>query len=353
MPIVPPRTAATLSRRAVGRLLLGAATLGAASGGRARAQGNTAIRFALDWRLEGPSAPFLIAQEKGYFGAEGLDVTIEAGNGARAMVQRMGAGQLDAGFGDVNALIRYRDENPSADLKAVMMVYDRPAFAVIGRKSRGITAEPASLEGKKIGAPAGDVSFAQWPLFKTLNKIDDSKIKLETVGFPVREPMLASGEIDAAFGFGASSYVSLKARGVPTDDIVLMWMADHGLELYGSTVMIGPKLLTERPEAVRGLVRAIMRGIRDAIVNPTFAAQLVVRRNEATQAEIERERLDMVIAQNMLTPHVKAHGFGGIDQERWGRALDQLALAAPFRDKARAGDAFSDAYLPPAGERMF
>lgn len=352
MPLASPASATALSRRAFGRLVAGAAAF-CASAGRARAQGNTAIRFSLDGRFEGPSAPFLIAQEKGYFGAEGLDVTIEAGTGPRSIIQRLAAGQQDAGFGDVNTLIRFRDENPSADLKAVMIVHDRPNFALVGRKSRGMTDEPSSLEGKKIGAPAGDASFAQWPIFRSLNKIDESKIRFETIGLAVREPMLASGELDAAFGPGASSYVSLKARGVPVEDIVLMWMADHGLALYGNAVIMPPKLIAERPDAVRGFLRAVLRGVREAVTNPGFAAQLVAKRNEGAQPEVVRERLDMTIEQNMLTPYVKAHGFGGIDPARWALALDQIGLAGPLRDKARAGDAFTGAFLPPADERMF
>lgn len=352
MPIAPLPLSPVLCRRGFGRLAVGAVAA-CAAGGAARAQGNTAIRFALDGRFDGASAPFLIAQEKGHFGAEGLDVTIEPGNGSRSVMQRLATGSEEAGLGDVNVLIRFRDENPSVDLKAVMIVHDRPGFAIIGRKSRGITAEPASLEGRKIGAPSGDASLAQWPVFKNLNKIDDSKIRLETVGYPVREPMLASGEIDAAFGFGPSSYIGLKARGVPAEDIVLMQMADHGLLLYGSAVIVSGKLAAEKPDAVRSLVRAVTRGLRDAAANPNFGGQLVARRNDDLQPEIEAEKLAMVIEKNVLTPYVRTHGFGGIDRERWSQALDQLALAGNFRDKARAGDAFSDAFLPPPGERMF
>lgn len=353
MPIVPPPRSPVLCRRGFGQLAVGAVAACIAGGGAARAQGNTPIRFALDRRFDGLAAPFLVAQDKGYFGAEGLDVTIEPGSGSRPMLQRLATGAQDAGFGDVNALIRFRDENPSADLTAVMIMHDRPGFALVGRKSRGITAEPVSLEGRKLGTASTDASFAQWPIFKSLNKIDDSKIKLEIVGLPVREPMLASGELDAAFGFGASTYVSLKGRGVPAEDIVLMDMADHGLVLYGSAVIVAAKFAAGKPDAVRGLVRAVMHGVRDTVTNPGASAQLVVRRNEDAQLEIEREKLGMVNERNVLTPYVRAHGLGGIDAERWSRALDQLTLAGSFRDKARAGDAFSEAFLPPAGERMF
>lgn len=346
---LPPRASVLLSRRA---FVAGAAACG--FGARpASAETVTPIRMLLSWRLEGLAGLFLAAQEKGYFRAEGLDVSFEAGSGARQTPARVAAGEFDAACGDVNALMRFRDANAGQDLKAVMMIHDRPPFAVIGRRSRGISAEPASLEDKKLGAPAADAAFAQWPLFKVLTRIDDSRIRLENIGFPVREPMLASGEVDAAFGFGPYSFAGLKARGVPAEDIVVMTMADHGVLLYGNAIMVSPKLATDKPEAVRGLLRALVRGVRDVAANPDLGVQAIMRRNENAQAEVERERLTLALAQNVLTPSVREHGLGGIDRVRWAAALEQSAQAQPFRDKARAGDAFTDAFLPAKDERLF
>src|SRR3954466_7259011 len=79
----------------------------------------TAVRFSLDWRFEGPAAPFTVALDKGYFKAEGLDVTIDPAAGSREAVTRVGSGAYDMGFGDVNFLARFRDENPGAGPKAV------------------------------------------------------------------------------------------------------------------------------------------------------------------------------------------------------------------------------------------
>ncbi len=70
----------------------------------------------------------------------------------------------EMGFGDINALIKFRDVHPETPIKAVFMVYNRPPFAVIGRKSRGIK-RPKDLEGKKLGAPPADGAYAQWPIF--------------------------------------------------------------------------------------------------------------------------------------------------------------------------------------------
>src|SRR5919205_3681003 len=107
----------------------------------------TPLRFSLDWRWEGPAAPFAVALDKGYFKAEGLDVTIEPAAGSREPVARVASGAYDIGFGDVNSLVRLREENPAAaGVRAVMMVHDRPPFAIVGRRSRGVTGEVASLK---------------------------------------------------------------------------------------------------------------------------------------------------------------------------------------------------------------
>lgn len=316
-----------------------------------RGQALTPVRFTLDWRFEGPSALFLMAAEKGYFRAEGLDVTIDTGNGSRESIPRVASGTYDLGFGDVNSLIRFRDENPTVDLKSVMMVYDRPPFSIVGRKSRGITTDVKSLEGKRFGAPAADAAFAQWPIFRTVNNLNESGMRFENVGFPVREPMLASGEVDAVFGFANSSYINLKARGVPDSDIVVLLMSDYGVELYGNVIMVSPRVLAERPQVVRGFIKALTRGIQDTVKDPAAGAALVIRRNDVARLEVETERLKMTIDQSIMTPWVRANGVGGIDRARWGRALDQIGLTFNFRDKARAGDAFVDTFLPPAAER--
>lgn len=315
------------------------------------ATAQTPLRFSLDWRWEGPAAPFAIAVDRGYFKAEGLDLAIDPAAGSREPITRIGAGTHDMGLGDVNSLIRLIGEKPGTEIKAVMMVYDRPPFAIVGRKSRGISTDVASLQGKTFGAPAGDAAYAQWPIFKAVNGIDDASMKFENVGLPIREPMLAQGEVDAVFGFAMSSYTSLKARGVPVEDIVMLPMSDYGVDLYGSAILVSPKFLAEKPEAVRGFLRAFLKGLRDAIKDPESAVDAVIKRNDMARKDVELERLGMMLKQNVMTPWVKENGFGGIDKERFAHAIDQIGLAVTYKEKPKVDDVFTEEFLPTAEQR--
>ena len=171
---------------------------------------------------------------------------IEPGNGSLEPINRVASGAYDIGFGDINTLIKFRDQKRGAPLKAVFMVYNKPPGAIVARKSRGITT-PKDLEGKKLGAPARDAAFAQWPIFVQTTGIDARKVTIVDVGFAAREPILASGQVDAITGFSFSSYFTLKDRGVPVDDIVVMLMGDYGLKLYSNAIIVNGKLRRKIP----------------------------------------------------------------------------------------------------------
>ncbi|WP_052340983.1 ABC transporter substrate-binding protein [Salinarimonas rosea] len=343
-----------LTRRSLIAAFAGGVALCGLAAAPAVAQEPTPLRFSLDWRFEGPSAPFLAALEKGYFEEEGLDVTIDAGGGSVESINRVASGPYDMAFGDFNSLIRYRSDPASVPVKAVAMVYNKPAFAIVGRASRGITEDLESLRGKTFGAPAADAAYAQWPIFKDVNEIDEAEweMRFENVGFPVREPMLAQGEVDAVFGFAMSSAINLAARGVPKDDIVVLNMGDYGVELYGNVIMAKPAFMEENPEAVAGFLRAFIRGLEDTIANPTEGAGYVVKYNDVARQEVEADRWRMTIENNILTDEVAQNGFGDVDPARYERALEQIDLTFDFQDRPALEDVFTSEFLPPKEERM-
>src|SRR5262249_2222405 len=155
----------------------------------------------------------MVGIDKGYYRNEGVSVAVDPAAEPNEPIAKVATGAYDMGIVDINLLVRYRDQNPGNPMKAVYMVYNKPAYAVVGRRSRGISTTPKSLDGKKLGAPAADISFSHWKLFAQLNDIDMSKVMIENVGFPVREPLLQNGQVDAITGYSYSILPMLKYRG--------------------------------------------------------------------------------------------------------------------------------------------
>ncbi|MBR9766554.1 MAG: ABC transporter substrate-binding protein [Rhodobacteraceae bacterium] len=329
--------------------LISAMALGASA---LAAQADTDINFALDWRYEGPAAGFLLAQDMGFFEEEGLNVTIDTGTGSVNTIPRVASGLYDMGFGDTNSLVKFLDEDPAQPVIAVGMVYDKPTFAIIGRKSLGITEDPKSVEGKTLGAPPPDGAFAQWPIFQEVAGIDASTVTIESIGFPVREPMLANGDVDGVFGFAFSVILNLKAQGTPDEDIVNILMADHGLELYGNAILANETFAAENPEAVTGFLRAVFRGFAAAIEDPAAGAAAVVERDGTLDITVEQERLQMAIDMNIATPWAAENGMGDIDPARLEASLEALSGPMSLSGEVTAEDVFDASFLPPVEDRM-
>src|SRR6187399_180984 len=103
--------------RIIGKFALAAAAIVIATGS-AGAQ-TMDLKFALDWQFEGPAAPYFVALDKGYYKAEGLNVTIDSGRGSVAGIARVAAGTYPLGFFDINSLVKFQDQNPDKKVQAV------------------------------------------------------------------------------------------------------------------------------------------------------------------------------------------------------------------------------------------
>jgi NitT/TauT family transport system substrate-binding protein len=305
------------------------------------------IPFTLDWKFEGPAATYFLAIDNGHFAAEDLSVEISPGQGSLDAIPKVATGAYPIGFADINSLVKFLDQNPGAPVTAVMMMYDKPPFAVVGRKSQGISSV-ADLEGSVLGAPPPDGAWAQFPVFAKENNLDMDKITVEPVGFPTREPMLAEGKVDSVTGFSFSSYLNLVRLGVPEDDLTTLLMADYGLALYGNAIIVNTDYAAKNPEVITSFLTAVAKGVVDASADPEAGAKAVIARNPAGDVDLEAWRLKLALNDNILTDYVMANGLGGVDAARFKTALEQIAITYEFQNAADMDTIYTDAYLPSA-----
>lgn len=311
----------------------------------------TKINFTLDWRFEGPSAPFLMALEKGYFLQEGLAVTIDSGNGSAGAVTRVATGAYDMGFADFSALVEYAAANPESGMQAVYMLYNQTPAAVFTLKEFNINT-PADLVGKTLAAPVFDGGRKAWPAFAANNGLAVDSVTWQSVDPAIRETLLARRQVDAITGFYFTSLLNLEARGVSLDDIVVMPYADYGVALYGNAIIASRKMLIENPEAVAGFNRAFNKALIETIADPESAVKFVSKRDPLVREALELRRLTLALDAQVITDETRAEGLGVVTMERLKRSIDEAVSSFNLSRTPTPESLFNMAMLPEKSTRM-
>lgn len=313
----------------------------------------TDIRFTLGWKTQGSDAPFLMALSRGYFAEEGLNVTIDQGEGSAATVTRIMGGAYDAGFGDINAIIQNAAARPGEAPVMVYQLWNRPPFAIVTPKTSGIET-PADFEGKKLGGAQGTPTTRLFPVFAKLNGVDLETVSQENMAPNLQEPMLIRGDIDGAFVFTITSWFNLIAnRQDPAADFNWFQFEDYGMDLYSNGLMVSRALLTENPEAVAGLVRAVNRATLEISKDQDIAVEAIMAFDNLVDPELERARLEFALTNLMNAPETTEIGIGDLVDERLTRSIAIVAEGYGLERLPEASEIFDRSFLPPVADRSF
>jgi NitT/TauT family transport system substrate-binding protein len=310
----------------------------------------TKLKMVLNWKYQGPQGWFFLADDRGYLKSEGLELTIDQGNGSGAAVPLVANGTYDIGFGDVNALIDFAAKKPEEAPVAVYVMYNRPPFT-IAVKADGPLKMPKDFEGKTLGGAANDGALKLFPAFCKFAKIDCSKVTITNMQPNLREQMPMQGQVDGVFGYVNTIRFSAKLiGGDPDKQIRFINYSDYGMDLYSNAIIVSRKLVKEKPEAVRGLVRAFNKGLIDSIKDPDGAVEAVARREPLIKVGVERERLDATLRDEMNHPEIAKIGLGNVDLDRLKRSIDILVEANALARTPKVEEIFDPSFLPPLAD---
>jgi NitT/TauT family transport system substrate-binding protein len=329
-------------------LAIAAAVLAAGFSGAASAQ--TKLKMVLNWKYQGPQGFFFVAQDKGYFKAEGLDVTIDQGDGSATPIPKVASGTYDVGFGDVNALIDFAAKRPEEAPIAVYVMFNRPPFTVAVKADSPINT-PKDFEGRTLGGAANDGALKLFPALCKSAKIDCSKVKITNMQPNLREQMLMQGQVDGVFGYVNTIRFSAKLIGIdPDKQIRFINYGDYGMDLYSNAIIVSKKLVKEKPEVVRGFVRALNKAVIDSLKDPKMAVNTVLKREPLIKFDVELERFDATLKDEMNHPEIAKIGLGNVDEARLQRSIDILVEASALPRTPKVDEIFTRAFLPPPAD---
>jgi len=308
------------------------------------------IKITLDWAFQGPQSVFTLAEQRGYFQREGLNVTIDRAAGTNETVVRVASGAYDFGWADFPTMVKYNAANPGQRLLGLYMSGDKSANAVMVVKSRGI-AKPKDLEGKTLGSTAGSAANAMFPLFAGKVGVDTTKVQWKMVSGSLREPMLVRGEVDGVAGFLTSSVMSLVELGIPQDNITVFNYNDFGLTQYGTVLWAKASFVESNPKTVAAVVRAYNQALKDAIADPEAAVATLKARDGLLNLDIECKRL-MVALNLTATPNYYKEGLSSVDPKRLSDSISEIRRVFNYKDPIANDSVYTEAFLPAKADRM-
>jgi NitT/TauT family transport system substrate-binding protein len=319
--------------------------------GSTSAHTQTKLRFILDWKYQAQMGMYFLAADRGYFKDEGLEVSFDQGEGAGAAAPKIASGAYDIGFGSLDSVISLQATRPTEAPVAVFQTYNRSPFVIAVPNQSPIKAAK-DLEGRTIGGPIFDGALKLFPTFAKIAQIDASKVTVTNMAPNLRAQMLMRGQIEGAFAFYTGIIMDTKLLGAnPEKELRFIKYEDYGMDLYSNAIIVSKALIAQDPNAVKGFLRALNRGLKDANADRKAAVDAVLKREPLLNAAIERERLDLMFNFDMSAPEMKEIGIGDVVDARLERNVRIIGQANNLPRLPAPSEVFNRNFLPPLAER--
>ncbi len=279
------------------------------------------VTVRLKWLNQAQFAGFYVAQEKGYYKSEGLDVNIQPGGPDFPAVQMVAGGNEQFGVTGADQILIARSKG--VPVVALAVIYRRNPFVLFSLAKSGIKS-PADYVGKKVGVKIGGNEELIYRAVLAKAKIDKSALTEVPVKFDMT-PLL-TGSVDVWPGYLINEVLAAKEKGF---DVNIVNPSDYGIDLYADTLFTTETVLKEKPDMVRKFVAATLQGWSTAIGAPEEAAKITVKYGD--KLNYDHELAMMKASAPLLKPDSKPVGF--MDEAGW-RSAQKLLLAAQFQKQA-------------------
>jgi NitT/TauT family transport system substrate-binding protein len=285
------------------------------------AHADDAVSLRLNWYLGGLHVPFYYGKEKGFYKAEGIDLTINEGRGSVNTVQVVAAGSDTFGLADSSSVIAAAAKG--AEVKSVMSVLNSTGYSVVSLASAGIKT-PKDLEGKKFAVTPGDPLGQLFRAMAAYNKLDMSKISFVQVDPAAKVVSVLEKRVDGLLGGADDQFFLIKYKG---ETPAALRYADHGANIVGMTILTQEATIKNKADLVKRFVRATVKSWEETKKNPAAAvdATMKVKPDLNRDSQLDQLKVDIEL---MDSPNSKGRVGWGSEKD-WEQTL---SLLKQYRD---------------------
>lgn len=283
-------------------------------------------------------APFMLAKARGYYAAEGLDVEFVIGKGGADVATQVGAGNADlgGGIGDTPVIVRPN----GVPVKAVAVLGGRSLTQLIARADSGVKT-PGDLKGKTIAVMAyQDTTYYALLGVLASAKLTKSDASIEAVGPAGVSQLLITGKAQAA------SAVPEWGAAVEDANVALKWFpVDEYFPGMAQAILASDATIVKKPDAIRGFVRATLKGMGDIMKDPKAAAKAYVAAvSQHAGKEASIEKILTYYAEKVYPGQAV---LGEMDEARLGKLQDFYLSQGIVRSKTPLADLYTNRFVRP------
>jgi NitT/TauT family transport system substrate-binding protein len=302
-----------------------------------------AVTFVTDFGFNGRHAPYYTAVDKGFFKEMGLDVKIVRGGGSLDAIRQVAAGNAQAAFADLAALVSMR-ANDNVPVKEISIIYTRPPQALYCLPESGIKTAK-DLEGKRLSDSAASAVPRIFPAYAKAMGIDATKVKWIFADSAALPAMLVRREIDCAAQFVVGEALLKKAAG--GKDLVRFAYGDApGLDYYGNGIVAADEMIKSKPELLKRILWAVNQGLAYAFENPDEAAEIMNRNHPQVPVDVAKAET-LAVKALVLSPETLKHGIGYVDPARVQKTIDIMTTALELKRKVTVDEVYAPGFLAP------
>ena len=276
------------------------------------------------------SLPAYVAQQEGYFKAEGINVEIISVASAPERDQLIAAGEADGMINElVSTMFINKNDTQVQIVRVARAATEKdPVFRILASKTSGITA-PDQLPGNQIGISEGTV--IEYVTDRLLESAGISAEEVTKVAIPRisdRLALLGANELSAAVLPDPLASLALQGGAVVVLD-------DTAEPEYGlSVISFRTETLESNPDLIRAYLRAVEQAVEDINTNPGQYEGILREKGLVP---------DVLIASYQIPPFPTA---AVPTEAQWEDALNWVVENSLIPDRLEYGDSITDQYLP-------